>query len=358
MDITLDNFGDYFEPGDKEFGEMNVKINEKRTFILETAVLSEKKEEIKLGDLIHTDYEGICTFCDQDVEKEEICSFAMNDSSFREKLIDTIHENILFYTPLEDEKAKVVKFEMNNLSYRQYLFLDKEHDAYWYAKGEGMISFNDTLYPFDIIASFDNERSFIHDETFFPKIEDEDVFFGKKGAWRIYENIEEKEFFDIPRITDDAIEELKQSILELTYPCLELLEQKIKDIEFSSTVPLIDNVVVINMPNNEESYHFTFSIEGHSGTFDYMIDFMHSKDGFKWEKTFLSKNGSSYETYPVSYQNHIFEQCRNIVKKYDKEWRIKMMMEPHEHQYLFPLFQPAADYQMEKKKIDFRYQNI
>jgi len=358
MTIRLGNFSDFFTPGDTEFEELIVQINYHVELVIESCTLSENKDEIKIGTITHNEYEGVCPFCKKDVDQELECSFAMNDEEFQKKLINTIHEYVLEYTPLVHEKGKVISVTMYQPEIRNHLFLGKEHDMYWYSNGEVIVSFNQKLFTFDIVASFDNGQSLILDDHMFSDINEDNICIGKKGPWRVYFNQENIDFDDIPRISLSASRQLMHDTFSQITPFLDTFEKEIKEKETSYPIPIINDVVVKNGEEDADEFHFTFSIEGLPGRFEYTLEFEYSPgSGFLWEGTYITQDGMFFETFPASYRNHIYEQCITIIRKYDKVWRIRMITEPHEHNFIFPLFQPA-DYQMDKKRIDFRYENI
>jgi len=255
--------------------------------------------------------------------------------------------------------GEIVHLSMNNLDINYYLSDDFQYVSYWSSEGKVIVSFNNERFEFNIIAAFDNNECLYQNERFFPDYPD--VFryhAGNVGSWSIYFNENSDTFHNIPHMSHRAPEELLCDLISEMSSYLDSFETEIKNIETSYQIPLIDNVVVSNGKTDTNEYDFTFTINGYQGHFSYTLSFIELDIGFFWESTHLKQNDVLFKTYPVTFHNHIIKQCKDIICKHDPVWRIKMMMKPHEHLFLCPLFKKTSDYQMEKKRIDFRYENL
>jgi len=249
-----------------------------------------------------------------------------------------------------EPKAFITKIKMNKPFVQSFLFVEEEHNSYWLSEGKVVVSCNGTNYSFDLLASYDDGSSLYFDEeNFFVFTGEEEM--GEKGYWRLYDGSKNKTLDHIPGLYEEETKELKKEIFQRVIPFLDKFEQEILQMEASQKIPIIDNVVVEKQ--EEEHYLFTFSIQEEKGTFQLSMYFDYYPEwSFVWKSKSITKDNVSIEYVSVNYHHHIFEQCKEIIQKYDQTWRIRMTMLPHETVIQCPLFK-KAEYEIQKKVIRF-----
>jgi len=249
-----------------------------------------------------------------------------------------------------EPKVSITKIKMNTPYVQNFLFVEEEHNSYWLSEGKVFVTCNGANYSFDLLASYDNGSSLYFDEeNFFVFTGEEEL--GEKGYWRLYDGSKNKTLDHIPGLYEEETKELKKEIFQRVIPYLDEFEQEILQIEASQKIPIIDNVVVTK--KEETDYLFTFSIQGESGTFQIPIYFDYYPEwSFVWKSKGVTKDDVSIEYSSVNYHRHIFEQCKEIIRKYDQAWRIRMTMLPHGKVIQCPIFK-KAEYEIEKKVIRF-----
>lgn len=234
-----------------------------------------------------------------------------------------------------EPKANIANIHMDKPFVQSFLFVEEEHNSYWLSEGKVIVSCNGASYSFELLASYDDGSSLYFDEeNYFVFTGEEEL--GEKGYLRLYDGSKNKTLDHIPGLYKEETKELKKEILQM---------------EEIQKIPIIDNVVVEK--HEEEHYLFTFSIEGENGIFQLPIYFDYYPEwGFTWKSKSVMRDGNPIEHVSVNYHHHIFEQCQEIIRKYDQNWRIRMTMLPHGKVIQCPLFK-KAEYEIEKKVIHF-----
>jgi len=341
MKIEVPDFENEYMEDETEIFDLSVNINGDTCIAIGYVSFSTNKKEMELEDIMHIKDMDECPLCKQQAIEEEECPFANQDYLFQQELLDILCDEYTQTAPLEGVFASLAGLSFSLPVFYPFHFVDKYFRSYWAVKGEIDVFFNGQTYKGNLVASLDEGEDIEFDRVSFPHINNY-YLYASYQKWRVFENPECFELESIPRISDSALQQLKNDIALAITPYFTQFEQEIMKKEAKHEIPLISDITIVQKPYHQFNYECTFRLKGNTNVYSLSLGFSLSDYDSLWDASPVKKNGNYFTIPCSSYYQHLFEQCKKLAMKHDQNWRIKLTLGSHEAHHDFALFQPIS----------------